>query len=315
VIDLFFSYAHHDEELRNELEIHLSMLKRNGLIRAWHDRRITAGKELEAEISEHLESADVILLLLSPHFLASDYCYESEATRALERHEQGNAVVIPVILQPCDWAHSPFRKLRATPHDGKPVTKFPNINDAFLQVAQDIREAAESLHKSENVVRKSLASSDMVKTSSGPRSSNLRLKKTFSDHERDRFLDEAYRYIEKFFENSLNELRDRNPGVEFSLKKMTATDFTAAVYVHGAKRTGCHIWLPGSRSFGGDIAYAANDSPNTNSINDGFRVEDDGYQLGLKTTGMAMMHSSADAPMTSQGAAEYFWSVFISHLQ
>jgi len=78
VIDLFFSYAHHDEELRNELEIHLSMLKRNGLIRAWHDRRITAGKELEAEISEHLESADVILLLLSPHFLASDYCYESE---------------------------------------------------------------------------------------------------------------------------------------------------------------------------------------------------------------------------------------------
>jgi hypothetical protein len=316
VIDLFFSYAHHDEELRNELEVHLSMLKRSGLVRAWHDRRIPAGKDLGGEISKHLEDADVILLLLSPHFLASDYCYESEATRALQRHEDGNAVVIPVILQPCDWLHSPFRKLRATPHDGKPVTKFPNINDAFLQVTQDIREAAGSLQKSESVVRsQSPPSSEMVKPPSGPRSSNLRLKKTFSDHERDSFLDEAYRYIEKFFENSLNELRDRNPGVEFSLKKMTATDFTAAVYVHGAKRTSCHIWLPGRKAFGGDIAYAANDSPNTNSINDGFRVEEDGYRLGLKTTGLAMMRSSADALLTFQGAAEYFWSVFISHLQ
>lgn len=83
MIDLFLSYSHHDVAMRNELEVHLSVLKRNGLVRAWHDRQITAGSDLDREFSEHLEQADVMLLLLSPHFLASDYCYESEAQRAL----------------------------------------------------------------------------------------------------------------------------------------------------------------------------------------------------------------------------------------
>lgn len=316
MINLFFSYAHEDEELRNELEVHLSMLKRSGLVRAWHDRRIPAGSDLGGEISKHLEEADVILLLLSPHFLASDYCYETEATRALQLHEAGKAVVIPVILQPCDWLESPFRKLRATPKDGKPVAKFPNINDAFLEVTRDIREAAKTLGKSESPeAGASIATEQTAASNTGSRSSNLRLKKTFTDRDRDRFLDEAYAYIENFVENSLTELRDRNPGIEFGFKKVTPTGFTAAVYVGGAKRTSCHVWLPGRKSFGGDIAYSANDSGMTNSINDGMTVEDDGYRLGLKTSGLSMMRSSIEGLLTPQGAAEHFWSEFISPLQ
>lgn len=316
MINLFFSYAHEDEELRDELEVHLSMLKRSGLVRAWHDRRITAGSDLGGEISKHLEEADVILLLLSPHFLASDYCYETEATRALQLHEAGKAVVIPVILQPCDWLESPFRKLRGTPKDGKPVAKFANINDAFLEVTRDIREAAKTLGKSESLqAAASIPAENTAVSNTGPRSSNLRLKKTFTDRDRDRFLDEAYAYIENFFESSLVELRDRNPGIEFGFKKITATGFTTAVYVAGAKRTSCHIWLPGRRSFGGDIAYSANDSGLTTSINDGMTVEDDGYHIGLKTSGLSMLRSSNDGLLTPQGAAEHFWSEFISPLQ
>jgi hypothetical protein len=312
MIGLFFSYAHEDEEMRNELEVHLSMLKRSGLVRAWHDRRITAGKDLDREVSEHLESADVILLLLSPHFLASDYCYETEAKRALELHDQGKAVVIPIILQPCDWLESPFRKLRASPRDGKPIAKFPNVNDAFLQVTQDIRDAAKSLGKTAEPPTPH--SAGLAAREPGLRSSNLRLKKTFTDRDRDAFVDDAYAYIEKFFENSLGELRERNPGIEFRFKKLSATGFTAAIYVAGSKRTSCHIWLPGRSSFGGDIVYAANDSAATNSINDGMVVDNDGYQLGLKTSGLSMRSPSNDL-LTAHGAAEHLWSEFISPLQ
>ena len=119
--ELFFSYSHNDEALRNELETHLSMLKRQGVIAVWHDRRIGAGQEVHGQISEHLERADIILLV-SPYFLASDYCYETEMTRAMERHHQGTARVIPVILHPCDWQGAPFGKLLAVPTDGKPVS-------------------------------------------------------------------------------------------------------------------------------------------------------------------------------------------------
>lgn len=75
---LFFSYSHKDEELRNELETHLALLKRQGIISNWHDRRITAGSDLNDAISGELEEAQIILLLISAHFLASDYCFDKE---------------------------------------------------------------------------------------------------------------------------------------------------------------------------------------------------------------------------------------------
>lgn len=313
MIELFFSYSHHDETMRNELEIHLTMLKRQGLVRAWHDRRIIAGKEFDREISDHLERADVILLLLSPHFLASDYCYETEAQRALQRHEEGTAIVIPVILQPCDWLESPFQKLRATPTDGKPIAKFPNVNDAFLEVTRDIRAAAASLHKEESAApMKTLGA---VHLDAGLRSSNLRLKKTFTDRDRDSFRDEVLSYIDKFFENSLVELRDRNPIIEFRFKRFSASGFTAAIYNGGSKKTGCHVWLAEGMSFGVDIAYSSNDSTATNSINDGFSVDSDGFQLGLKASGFGLTRSTGDALMTPHGASEYLWSLFIFQLQ
>ena len=98
MISLFFSYSHRDESLRNELETHLSVLKRQGVIQTWHDRRITAGSEVDSSISENLENAQIILLLVSSYFLASDYCYDIEMSRAMEKHQEGSARVIPVLL-------------------------------------------------------------------------------------------------------------------------------------------------------------------------------------------------------------------------
>ena len=145
-ISLFYSYSHKDEAFRDELETHLSLLKRQGVILDWHDRRITAGTEWKGQIDHNLDTADVILLLVSADFIASDYCYDKEMTRALERHDRAEARVIPVILRSVHgWQDAPFAKLGAAPTDGRPVTSWPNRDEAFADVAGHIRRAVEEL--------------------------------------------------------------------------------------------------------------------------------------------------------------------------
>jgi TIR domain-containing protein len=141
VATIFFSYSHKDEALRDRLEIHLSMLKRQGDIETWHDRRIFVGDEFDGRIGEEMEGADVILLLVSPDFLASDYSYDVEVRRAMQRHEEGSARVIPVILRHCDWHLAPFGKLQAAPRDGKPIASWTDLDEAFLDVVRALRAA------------------------------------------------------------------------------------------------------------------------------------------------------------------------------
>lgn len=142
-IKLFYSYAHEDEALRERLEVHLKLLKRQGILQDWHDRAIGAGSEWAEQISTHLESADLILLLISPDFIASDYCWDIELKRAMERHEAGEARVIPIILRETDWTGAPFGKLQALPKDAKPVKSWPDQDAAFVDIARGIRKAVE----------------------------------------------------------------------------------------------------------------------------------------------------------------------------
>jgi WD40 repeat protein len=144
-IEVFFSYSHKDQRLRDQLETQLSLLQRQGLISNWHDRKILAGEEWEGQIDKHLNTAQVILLLISPEFIASDYCYGVEMMRALERHEAKNARVIPVILRPTDWHSAPFGKLQALPTNGKPVTTWSSRDEAFLDIARGVRKAIEEI--------------------------------------------------------------------------------------------------------------------------------------------------------------------------
>ena len=146
-LSLFYSYSHKDETLRNELETHLKLLQRQGLISTWHDRKITAGAEWMSQIDRNLETADIILLLVSADFIASEYCYNIEMKRALERHEEGCARVIPVILRDLDWHSAPFGKLQALPEDGKAVMLWPDKDSAWKDVARGIRKAVEGLRE------------------------------------------------------------------------------------------------------------------------------------------------------------------------
>lgn len=144
-VELFYSYSHKDEQLRGELEAHLSILKRQGVITDWNDRKISAGTEWKGEIDRHLNTARIILLLISSDFLASDYCYDIEMERAIARQESGEARVIPVILRPCDWSGGPFAKLAALPRHGKAVTSWPNQDQALEDIAVGIRTAVEEV--------------------------------------------------------------------------------------------------------------------------------------------------------------------------
>lgn len=140
-IKVFLSYSHEDEKMKEELDKHLIMLKRNNKIDSWNDRCLIAGQKLEKEILEQLESSDVIVLLVSTDFLASDYCYEKEMKIALEKNERGEAIVIPVILRTCDWLSSPLKDLLAVPTDGKPINKWEDKDEAYFSVKQHIEKA------------------------------------------------------------------------------------------------------------------------------------------------------------------------------
>ncbi len=141
-LDVFISYSHRDEKLRETLGLHLASLQRQGVIKSWHDRKISAGTEWRQAIDENLNSAEIILLLISENFIASDYCYDLEMERAIARHDAGEARVIPIILKPVDWSGAPFGKLQALPKNAKPVTTWSNRGEAFLNIAEGIRQAA-----------------------------------------------------------------------------------------------------------------------------------------------------------------------------
>jgi hypothetical protein len=136
---MVISYSHKDDALREELETALAPLRRQGLIGVWHDRRIDAGTEWKRAIDTEFEEADVILLLVSPDFVASDFCYDIEMKRAMERHEAGTAKVIPIVVRPVDFRGLPFARLQALPRDAKPVVTWASRDKAWLDVERGIR--------------------------------------------------------------------------------------------------------------------------------------------------------------------------------
>src|SRR5438093_885611 len=122
----------------NEVRRQLVIYERLGKIVKWHDRQIPAGMEWESKIDERLRHSHVILLFVSPAFLESRYCWDVEVKVALERHERGEARVIPIIIRPCLWEAAPFATLEALPRDAKPLSQFEDRDQATLDIARTI---------------------------------------------------------------------------------------------------------------------------------------------------------------------------------
>jgi TIR domain len=145
-VKVFISYAHEDEELRQKLEAQLAILRRQGLIQIWQDRQIGAGIEWAGSIHDN-KTADLILLLISADFLASDYSFDVELRRAMELHEAKTTRVIPIILRPCLWQGALFAKLQALPTNGEPATSplWGSIDVALSNIAEGIERTAKTL--------------------------------------------------------------------------------------------------------------------------------------------------------------------------
>ncbi|MBN7820067.1 TIR domain-containing protein [Bowmanella yangjiangensis] len=137
---VFISYSHRDEDHREDFGDHLSMMQRNGVIECWHDRKIHVSDDWKNEIDQNLESADIIIFLVSPSFLASEYCFDVEVKRAMERQKEGTAQIISIVVRPCDWEDCEFSKFQAAPKDAKPITRWEDRDEAWLNVVQSIKK-------------------------------------------------------------------------------------------------------------------------------------------------------------------------------
>jgi WD40 repeat protein len=144
-VKVFCCYARKDKRLQEKLMKHLSALQRQGLIEVWYDGKIDPGMPWEQEIKNALQSAQIILLLVSSDFIASNYCWEVELQRTMERHERGEAEIVPILLSPCFWKELPFAKLQMLPTGAKPVTLWPDRDRALLDVTEGVNKVAQKL--------------------------------------------------------------------------------------------------------------------------------------------------------------------------
>ena len=146
-VSIFISYAHADEDLKNELDKHLTGLKRSKKIETWNDRQLIAGQEWDEVIKTELERSDIILLLISIDFIASQYIWDKELATAMKRHEEGTARVVPIILKNCLWQEMPFAKLQALPRNAKPVTTYAIDDDAYTEISVSLNQLVNSMIK------------------------------------------------------------------------------------------------------------------------------------------------------------------------
>ncbi|WP_298976564.1 toll/interleukin-1 receptor domain-containing protein [uncultured Roseobacter sp.] len=307
----FISYCHHDGEALSRLKVHLAGLKREGAITTWYDHEILAGDKLDDEISAELEAADLFLLLVSPDFIASSYCIEREMKRALERHETGDARVIPIIIEPCDWSSiGELRSLKALPKDALPISEWVNSNSGYLDVIQELRRIVERGIRKPAKVPEDGSQQLSASERSTLRAPQYRVKRDFDQIDKSDFRDAAFAEMRSYFERAVAEL-DRVDGLKGRFIGRSDTSFGATV-VNRTKQLGtAHITVhcqSGHHAFA-DIYYSFDENAAAGTANGGFNVDCDEYEQYL-TAGMSVFGKETDR-LSSAAAAKALWQEFI----
>lgn len=309
---LFISYSHADEEpYLKSLLTHLRPLERRGIVKPWFDGHILPGDELDAKIAAALQGADIIVLLVSPDFLASEYCYTNEMEAAIERHVAATARVIPVIVRDCQWKKAPFSRIKVLPKDGKAIATFSwqNADAAWTSIAEAI-EAVAADEGSRPSASPEVAPQATSPPATPPKSTmTVKARATFTDQDRDDFKHDVFDVIAKSFEDAINTLVAPLSG---RFRRLDANRFTGTIYNNGSRVAGCTIWVGGEAFSKDSIAYVGNDSGQTNSMNDwlGTEVVDNTLVLQPKMAFGAEKSAALDA----DGAAEYLWAKFVERL-
>ena len=309
-MNAFISYSHRDDAALERLHTHLAVLRREGLIRAWFDRDILAGAEIDADIAVQLESSELFLLLVSPDFLASDYCVEREMGRALERHCAGDARVIPIIIEPCEWTRTPLRSLKALPRDGIPINEWPNENRAYLDVVQELRRILDVRPSPLGPVREVPAAQPRAHQ---PSPGRYRVQRDFDEIDRGEFREAALATMRDCFERGIADI-DAIDGLRGRFVSLSANSFTCTV-VNGTREHGtAHITVHG-RMGGvgfGDISYVFSENAPPGTANGGFTVDADEYELFLSP--LLGMGRYDDERLTPEAAASHLWDEFVQQV-
>jgi hypothetical protein len=306
----FISYSHRDEPMLERLHTHLALLRREGGIADWYDRQIIAGGHIDREVSTQLESSQIFLALVSPDFLNSNYCYEKEMIRAIERHAGGEIVIVPIVLEPCDWLASPLKEFKAVPKDGKPISQWTNANAAWLEVVTELRRLVTSMSTANPRVaqEKSVSTPEVA----SKLASKYRLKKTFDRIDRDDFRGEAFETIRDFFEKSVKEI-DGVEDLRARYQSMGANAFTCTVInrlVKAGRGGEAHITVHSSpRAVLGEIYYSFEAHAAPNTANGGFGIEHDEYQLFLRADDFS--NSGRERTWSPFEAATRLWQDFL----
>lgn len=243
--------------------------------------------------------------------------------RAMKRHTNHSCSVVPIILRPCDWSSAPFGKIKALPSRGKPAIKWPTLDDAFLDIAVQLRALlndhalakAQASPAARTIVHVETEQHLTGKAKiAGPRSSNLALPKKYTDQDKHDYLHSAFIYIRNYFEASLHELQARNPGITTRINESSTNAFTAVVFREGERKAGCSIRIGGG--FGSDgITYSGSEHAANNGYNEMLSVQADSNMLYLNAMMDRFNNAAQGSKLTDEGSAEHLWSMFIAPLQ
>jgi hypothetical protein len=274
----FISYSHNDSQMLEMLHKHLAQLQRDGTLTTWTDQQIPTGGSLNKNISSELSTSDLFIALLSPDYISSKYCYEKEFQKALEMLAEGKIIIIPIIIEVCDWLSTPFKEFKALPKDGKPITTWENRNTAFLDVIQNVRRLISELTATKTSPISTQSSLASVKR-------NYRVQKDFDSIEKMEFIEKTFHEIKELLKRYIDEvvqienikariIIDNNKNFECLLvnRNKIATESRLNLSIM-ANRSG----FRSSNSFGEEIVYSIN--PNNRPHDTSFTLVFDDYHL------------------------------------
>lgn len=308
---LFISYSHIDNRVLEQLHKHMAILREEGKVSAWFDREILAGGNLNADIKEKLDEAEIFIAIVSPDYLYSNYCYQIEFKHALKRKENGDLIIVPVIAQPCDWHASPFGEMKAIPTDGKPISDWVNENTAYLNIVQELRR----LLNAEKVLKKvdpnggsSLIAEKTKKA--------YKVKQDFTEVDIIDFRENTFEIIRRYFEESLSEIN-------------TLEDIQARILHNDKKSFTCLITnrrkvdskgymtvqIPSESHFGRsglNYSFSEKASQNVIQLENVFNIEKTDYELVW--TQRSIFGSSDARVLDAKEIAEELWEKFIDQV-
>ena len=307
----FISYSHKDENYLERLKIHLAQIKRDGLLTEWTDKEIHAGENLDNNIDNALSNSEIFLALISPDYIASNYCYEKEFETAQKMQDDGKLIIVPIILEPCDWQKTPFGNLKAIPKDGKSISEFTNQNIAFLNIIDELRRLIDfSKQKSISANLSTDITEKLVR--------NYKIKKQFSDVDKYNFLEKSFADLKIYFRSAISEL-DSLEDLQARFTNEDKSSFTCLLSNRANNQNSFLTIYLGSKgqNYAGDLNYTFSDIISTNTIQSDkiFDIDHDDYdQFWAINSKLNSMYGRSVERYTAHQVAEKILNDYIGQV-